>query len=85
MPDHPSFIERLEQVELLERVEHAFACNILNGAKRLNDWNAWNGLISVMNGAHPSTNSGRAEDRAAHGEPVEPLNVWNVWNRRKPK
>jgi hypothetical protein len=51
MPDHPSFIERLEQVELLERVEHAFACNILNGAKRLNDWNAWNGLISVMNGA----------------------------------
>jgi hypothetical protein len=51
----------------------------------LNDWNAWNGLIAVMNGAHPSTNSGRAEDRAAHGEPVEPLNVWNVWNRRKPK
>ncbi len=50
MPDHPylshllewfSFIERLEQVELLERVEHAFACNILNGAKR---WNPSVGL-----------------------------------------
>ena len=25
--------------------------NVLNGAKRLNDWNAWNGLIPVMNGA----------------------------------
>jgi hypothetical protein len=23
----------------------------LNGAKRLNDWNAWNGPIPVMNGA----------------------------------
>jgi hypothetical protein len=54
MPDHPylshllewfSFIERLEQVELLARVEHAFACNILNRAKRLNVWNVWNGLI----------------------------------------
>jgi hypothetical protein len=27
------------------------AGNALTGAKRLNDWNAWNGLISVMNGA----------------------------------
>jgi hypothetical protein len=25
--------------------------NDLNGAKRLNDWNDWNGLIPVMNGA----------------------------------
>jgi hypothetical protein len=25
--------------------------DVLNGAKRLNDWNAWNGLIPVMNGA----------------------------------
>jgi hypothetical protein len=23
----------------------------LTGAKRLNDWNIWNGLIPVMNGA----------------------------------
>jgi hypothetical protein len=33
-----------------------------------------------LNVAHPSTLSGRAEDRAGHGEPAEPLNDWNDWN-----
>jgi hypothetical protein len=35
----------------LELLEPTLAWNVLNGAKRLNDWNAWNGLIPVMNGA----------------------------------
>ena len=34
----------------------------------------------MMNGAHPSTSSGRAEDRAGHGEPAEPLNGLNDLN-----
>jgi hypothetical protein len=46
-----SFIERLEQVELLERVEHAFACNILNRPKRLNVWNGWNGFSVCLRGS----------------------------------
>jgi hypothetical protein len=29
----------------------SISLNDLNGAKRLNDWNNWNGLIPVMNGA----------------------------------
>jgi hypothetical protein len=37
-------------------------------------------VCNVLNVAHPSTSSGRAEDRAGHGEPVEPLNDWNVLN-----
>jgi hypothetical protein len=36
--------------------------------------------LNVLNEAHPSTLSGRAEDRAGHGEPAEPLNVLNLWN-----
>ena len=35
-------IERLEQVELLERLGPALALNVLNAAKRLNDWNVLN-------------------------------------------
>jgi hypothetical protein len=31
--------------------------------------------------AHPSIYSGRAEVRAGHGEPAEPLNDWNVLNK----
>ena len=69
-PAHP---HRLEQLE----VWNAGTCasrNVLNGAKRLNDWNDWNGLIPVMNGAKRLNPS--IELRAG---------VWNVWNRRKPK
>jgi len=29
----------------------SISLNDLNGAKRLNDWNNWNGLIPVVNGA----------------------------------
>jgi hypothetical protein len=36
--------------------------------------------LNDLNGAHPSTLSGRAEDRAGHGEPAEPLNDWNDLN-----
>jgi hypothetical protein len=44
-------IERLERfepskaVEPLELLELAFSDDVLNGAKRLNDWNDWNWLL----------------------------------------
>ena len=39
------------------------------------------GFFIDLNGAHPSTSSGRAEDRAGHGELVEPVERAAVLNR----
>ncbi len=36
--------------------------------------------VNDLNVAHPSTLSGRTEDRAGHGEPAEPLNGFNDFN-----
>jgi hypothetical protein len=41
----------VKPVGLPQPLERHRTDNVLNGAKRLNDWNAWNGLIPVVNGA----------------------------------
>jgi hypothetical protein len=38
-----------QRLERLERLEPALACNVLNGVKRLNDWNVLNEL-QVLSG-----------------------------------
>ena len=64
--------------------------NVLDGAKRLNDWNAWNGLIprgERSEAVEPfDRTQGRLLERlelaTAFYLPLEQLELWNSWNRR---
>jgi hypothetical protein len=47
--EFPKRFERSEAVERLKRLERTDP--VVNGAKRSNHWNIWNGLIPVMNEA----------------------------------
>jgi hypothetical protein len=54
--------------------------NVLNGAHPSTVREASRQASSTAFSSEPVEESGRAEDRAGHGEPVEPLNRLNVWN-----